>query len=167
MPRAGAIEIKARTQSLLDDISKSVRRIDPDYLVGAWNAAVNAMEAHPDHAQSFALAAAISLAQLDRPSQPGLDHEHHAVMVTESATLHAATINTYWGSHPPVSELQLIEVPGLVEFIARRPRSSATPIPPDRHRPTLPGWESPPVSRPLCRSPLPATPPQLRVGWPA
>jgi len=121
MPRAGAIEIKVRTaispKALLEDISKSVRRVDPDYLVGAWNAAVNAMEAHPDHAQSFALAAAISLAQLDRPSQPGPDHEHHAVIVTESATLHAATINKYWGSHPPVSELQLIEVPGLVEFI--------------------------------------------------
>ena len=43
-------------KALLDDISKSVRRVDPDYLVGAWNAAVNAMEAHPDHAQSFPLA---------------------------------------------------------------------------------------------------------------
>lgn len=121
MPRAGAIEIKVRAaispKALLDDIAKSVRRIDPDYLVGAWNAAVNAMEAHPDHAQSFALAAAISLAQLDRLSQPGPDHEHHAVIVTESATLHAATINKYWASHPPVSELQLIEVPGLVAFI--------------------------------------------------
>ena len=121
MPRAGAIEIKVRAtispKALLDDISKSVRRVDPDYLVGAWNAAVNAMEAHPDHAQSFALAAAVSLAQLDRPPQPGPDHEHHAVIITESATLNAATINKYWGSHPPVSELQLIEVPGLVGFI--------------------------------------------------
>ncbi len=121
MPRAGAIEIKVRAaispKALLEDIANSVRRVDPDYLVGAWNAAVNAMEAHPDHAQSFALAAAISLAQLDRPSQPGPDHEHHAVIITESATLHAATINQYWGSHPPVSELQLIEVPALVGFI--------------------------------------------------
>ena len=102
---------------MLDAVSESVRRVDRDYLVSAWNASVNAMEAHPDHAQSFALAAAVSLAKLDRPFELGPDHEHHSVVITESVTLHSAAINKYWGSYPPVSELQLIEVPGLGHFI--------------------------------------------------
>lgn len=116
-PQAVVVEVKTRLtispQADLEDIAASLGRVTDDYLESAWTTAVQAMEAHPDHRQAYALPAAISLAKLDSPAEPGPDHTRNAVIVAGRASLTAATVSKHWGSAPPVTDLHVIEVPGI------------------------------------------------------
>ena len=121
MPQAAVVEVKTRAsispKADLDEIAESLGRVSDSYLRQSWQTAVQSMETHPAHRQAYALTAAISLASLTRPGEPGPAHERQAVIVTERATLKAAKIQEIWGTNPPVSELHLIEVPGYTTFI--------------------------------------------------
>ncbi len=88
-------------------------RVTPDYLESAWTTAVRLMESHPDYRRAYALAAAIGLAKLRSPDEPGPEHNRHAVIVSPTISLSPATITKHWGCAPLVSELHLIEVPNM------------------------------------------------------
>lgn len=74
-PEVVVVEVKtrptiSRPKADLDEIA-SLGRVTDEYLESAWPTAVRVMEAHPDHRQSYALPAAISLAKRDSPAEPG------------------------------------------------------------------------------------------------
>jgi superfamily II DNA/RNA helicase len=116
-PQAVVVEVKTRLtispQTDLENIATSLARVTDKYLESAWTTAVQAMEAHPDHCQAYALPAAISLAKLDSPAEPGPDHTRNAVIVTGRASLTTAMVSKHWGSAPPVTDLHVVEVPGI------------------------------------------------------
>jgi hypothetical protein len=121
-PEAVVVEVKTRPaishpKADLDEIAASLGRVTDEYLESAWRTAVRVMEAHPDHRQSYALPAAISLAKLDSPAEPGPDHARNAAIVTGKATLTAAMVTKYWGSAPPVTDLHVIVVPDLIDVM--------------------------------------------------
>jgi superfamily II DNA/RNA helicase len=121
-PEAVVVEVKTRPtishpKADLDEIAISLGRVTDEYLESAWRTAVRVMEAHPDHRQSYALPAAISLAKLDSPAEPGPEHARNAVIVTGKATLTAAMVTKYWGSTPPVTDLHLIVAPDLIDMM--------------------------------------------------
>jgi hypothetical protein len=104
-PEAVVVEVKTRPtithpKADLDEIAGSLRRVTEEYLESAWRTAVRVMEAHPDHRQSYALPAAISLAKLDSPTEPGPEHTRHAAIVTGKASLTAAGVTKYLGYGP-------------------------------------------------------------------
>lgn len=121
-PEAVVVEVKTRPaishpKADLEEIASSLGRVTDIYLESAWRTAVRVMEAHPDHQQAYALPAAISLAKLDSPSEPGPEHTRNAVIVTGKASLTAVMVTKYWGSTPPVTDLHLIEVPNLTDVM--------------------------------------------------
>ena len=121
-PEAVVVEVKTRPtishpKADLDEIATSLGRVTDVYLESAWRTAVRVMEAHPDHRQAYALPAAISLAKLDSPAEPGPEHTRNAVIVTGKASLTAVMVTKYWGSTPPVTDLHLIEVPSLTDVM--------------------------------------------------
>lgn len=121
-PDAVVVEVKTRPtisspKANLDEIATSLGRVTDVYLESAWRTAVRVMESHPDHRQAYALPAAISLAKLDSPTEPGPDHTRNAVIVTGKASLTAVKVTKYWGSAPPVTDLHLIEVPDVVNVM--------------------------------------------------
>ncbi len=138
---AVVVEVKTRPtishpKADLDEIATSLGRVTDEYLESAWRTAVRVMEAHPDHRQCYALPAAISLAKLDSPAEPGPEHARHAVIVTGKASLTTAVVTKYWASAPPVTDLHLIVVPDLVvvmnkvyDHAATRPRGHAATRP--------------------------------------
>ena len=113
-PEAVVVEVKTRPvispKADLETIATSLARITDDYLETAWRTAVRVMEGHPDHRKTYALPAAIGLARLDSPTEPGPDHTRNAVIVTSRISLTTAAITKHWGSTPPVTDLHLVEV---------------------------------------------------------
>jgi superfamily II DNA/RNA helicase len=120
-PEAVVVEVKTRSvispKADLEEIATSLGRITSDYLEAAWRTAVRVMEAHPDHSQAYALPAAIGLAKLESPTEPGPDQTRNAVIVTGRASLTTAAITQNWGSAPPVTDLHLLEVPSLIDVM--------------------------------------------------
>ena len=130
-PEAVVVEVKTRPtishpKADLEEIASSLGRVTDVYLESAWRTAVRVMEAHPDHRQAYALPAAISLAKLDSPAEPGPEHTRNAVIVTGKASLTAVMVTKYWGSTPPVTDLHLIEVPDLTDVMNKLYDSAAT-----------------------------------------
>ena len=120
-PEAVVAEVKTRPvispKADLGEIATSFGRITDDYLETAWRTAVRVMEGHPDHRQAYALPAAIGLARLESPTEPGPDHTRNAVIVTGKASLTTAAITKHWGSAPPVTDLHLVEAPRLIDVM--------------------------------------------------
>jgi hypothetical protein len=131
VPEAVVVEVKTRPtithpKADLEEIATSLGRVSDEYLESAWRTAVRVMEAHPDHRQSYALPAAISLAKLDSPAEPGPEHTRHAAIVTGKASRTATTVTKYWGTAPPVTDLHVIVVPDLVDVMHKVYDQAAT-----------------------------------------
>ncbi|MBU1495172.1 MAG: DEAD/DEAH box helicase [Actinobacteria bacterium] len=116
--RPVSVEVKARAGQgpgeILGAIGRSFETIDEGYLRSAWAAGVQLMSAHPDHQRAFALMAAQALARLVDPERTHPPHEAHAVAVVDRDNLTVKKAKEHWGLLPPVSELHVVEVLGLV-----------------------------------------------------
>jgi hypothetical protein len=120
-PKPVLVEAKFRTRispkEVLGEIRESLERIDQEYVIASWRAAVRLMELHPQSHKQFALSAAQFLAQLSATPGTYPEHDKHAVIISERASLTPEKIEEHWGTSPPVSELHVVEVPQAEELI--------------------------------------------------
>lgn len=120
-PLATVVEVKTRSRMSpkadLEEIRASLGRIDDTYLRSAWAVALQQIVSNPNHKRAYARLAAETLSTLSRPTEPLPPHHRQAVIVTDRANLKESTVTEHWTPGPPVTDLHVIDVPGLSSLV--------------------------------------------------